>query len=292
LPTIANKKPFMRFPALLLALCLPLSVSALCPQAPFVEGNKVRLQGDRVLIVTHATVLHDARFATKRGVDEAVQFAKDRKIPVIYLQDDGPEKGYFMQDCQPDYRVHSEGGELGFEVAPSQVYIVGGHLELCLDVTVNEVLYSWAKQRKTPLTLTYFMDGIYSNGKSIEESDPFYADYERFMNVVTYRRPGGEHWPKLSLLEIMGLIRDQEHELAYLKKILPHYDATLKGYRVELMLNDSVAKVLQTAPGWNPPTIRFHFIDSAVDLADEPQELRLKQILDKPSPKGNAPAQQ
>jgi hypothetical protein len=118
----------------------------------------VNLRADAVLIVTHATAFHDARFSTKRGVDEAVRFAKRRRIPVIYLQDDSPEDLYFMDDCQPD------------------------------------------------------------------------------------------HW-----------------------KILPQYARTLPAdFRVELQLNDSVVKVLNPARGWYPPTLRFHFVDSAINLFASP----------------------
>jgi len=38
-------------------------------------------------------------------------------------------------------------------------------------------------------------------------------------------------------------------------------------YRVALQLNDSVKKVLRSAPGWKPPTLLFHFVDSALTLA-------------------------
>lgn len=254
-----------------LALCLFLLGSqalAACPPHALTPPDQVRLNSDAVLIVTHATSFHDARLASKRGVDEAVSFAKSKGIPVVYLQDETPQKFYFVEDCQPDYWVHSEGGEFGFPVTPAHVYVAGGHLELCLSDTLHEILRSWAKQGERDLTLTYLMDAIYSNGKSVEESDPFYANYEKFMNVVTYRRPGGEHWPKLTLLETLGTIRNEAHELEYLLKILPHYANTLPaGYRVELTLNDSVTKVVRPAPGWKPPTLRFHFVDSAVELS-------------------------
>lgn len=239
---------------------------AVCPPHEFTDPARVRLTADSVLIVTHATSAHDARFSTKRGVDEAVYFAKSRQIPVVYLQDDSPEQFYFMADCRPDYWVSSEGGEIRFDV-PAHVYVAGGHLELCLSSTVHDVLLAWAKEPKRSLTLTYLMDAVYSNGKSVDESDPYYADFRRFMDVVTYGRPGGEHWPKLTLLETMGIIQKVEHELPYLINILPHYARTLPAdYRVELALNDSVARVLRPGRGWNPPTLRFNFVDSAINL--------------------------
>ncbi|MEW6163961.1 MAG: hypothetical protein AB1642_02745 [Pseudomonadota bacterium] len=257
-----------RFLLTILAMLAAASVRADCPPHAFSAPGAVKLQGDAVMIVTHATSTHDARFSTKRGVDEAVRFAKARRIPVIYLQDDTPDRFYFMEDCDPDHWVASQGGEIGFDVPVRHLYIVGGHLELCLSATLHDVLYQWA--RKPPartLTVTYFMDAIYSNGKLVDPADPFYADFQRFMGVVTYGRPGGEHWPKLTLLETLGVIRREEHELEYLRQALPRWDTTFPAeWRVEVQLNDSVKKVLRKAPGWNPPTLLFRFVDSALSL--------------------------
>lgn len=256
---------------LLVALYSALSWATACPPHGFTESSQVKLTGDSVMIVVHATSTHDARFATKRGVDEAVRYARIKKIPVIYLQDDTPEQFYYMEDCNPDYWVFSQGGEISFEVAPSHVYIIGGHLELCMSATLHDILRQWAKQPARNLTVTYLMDAIYSNGKLIDPADPFYDDFVKFMNVVTYGRPGGEHWPKLSLLESMGIIVREDHELEYLKQSLPRWDRTMPAdYRVALQLNDSVKKVLRPAPGWKPPTLLFHFVDSALTLATLP----------------------
>ena len=116
---------------------------------------------------------------------------------------------------------------------------------------------------------SYLMDGIYSNGKSIDESDSYYREYLRFMGVVNYGRPAGEHWPKLSLLEIMGIILTEKKELEFLTKTLPHYERTLaQSYKVELKHNDAV-QVLRKAPGWRPPTLRFEFLDSALEMAKQ-----------------------
>ncbi len=225
------------------------------------------------MIVTHATSTHDARYTAKRGVDEALRYAKEQRIPVIYLQDDTPPQFYYMDDCSPDYWVYSQGGEISFDVPPSQLYIVGGHLEMCLSATLHDVLYQWAKKHPPRnLTVTYFMDAIYSNGKLVEPGAPFYEDFQRFMGIVTYGRPGGEHWPKLNLLETMGVIVREEHELEYLRQALPRWDRTFPAnWRVELQLNDSVKKVLRPASGWNPPTLLFRFVDSALSFTEPRQ---------------------
>ena len=244
---------------------------AACPPHELTPPARVKLAGNSVMIVVHATSTHDARFSSKRGVDEAVRFAKERRIPVIYLQDDSAEQFYFMEDCAPDYWVFSQGGEVSFEVAPSHLYIVGGHVEMCMSATIHDVLLQWAKRPARNFTVTYFMDAIYSNGKVIDPSDPFYGDFARFMGVVTHGRSGGEHWPKLNLLETMGVILNEDHQLEYIKQILPHWDRTFpEPYRVEVQMNDSVKKVLRPAAGWKPPTVLFHFVNSALDLSRPP----------------------
>ena len=231
--------------------------------------DQVRIADDSVMIVVHQSSTYDGRFATKRGVDEAVRFAKSRKIPVIYLQDDTPDEFYFMADCYPDHWVFSEGGEIRFQVTASHVYIVGGHLELCMSNALHDIIYQWSRRAPRDFTVTYLMDAIYSNGRLIEPQDPYYKDFDRFMGIVTHGRPGGEHWPKLSLLETMGIIQSEAHELDYIKKVLPRWDKTFPdNFRIAVQMNGSMQKVLRTAPGWNPPTLLFRFFDSALTLAE------------------------
>ena len=244
---------------------------ASCPQHSLTDPSQVALFGNSVMIVTHASSNDDGRLASKFGVDEAVRFARQHKIPVIYLQDDRPNERYFMEDCNPDYWVFSKDGEIRFDVEPSHVYLAGGHLELCLSVTVNDILMRWAKKPRRNLTVSYFMDGIFSNGKFVQESDPYYRDYIRFMGIVNYGRPAGEYFPKLTLLETMGIIVNETRQFDYLQRALPRFERTLtRDFRVELTMSEARARVLQ--PGAKqfderrPPVLRFEFIDSADNL--------------------------
>lgn len=258
-----------QFAVLVLSFFLWSSAFATCGPHELSKPSKIEIDSDAVMIVVHESSTYDARFSTKRGVDEAVRFAKNNSVPVIYLQDDSSEQFYFMEDCFPDYWVSSKGGEITFDVTASHVYVVGGHLELCMSAALHDILYQWAKRSPRDYTVTYLMDAIYSNGREVEPSDPFYPDFVRFMNIVTYGRPGGEHWPKLSLLETMGIIVNEENELEYIKKVLPRWDTTFpSSYRVEVQLNDSRKKVLRSAPGWHPPTVLFRFVDSALNLSN------------------------
>ncbi|MFO1284398.1 MAG: hypothetical protein U1F51_18410 [Burkholderiales bacterium] len=244
------------------ASCAPHAV-----QAP--EG--VRLAGESLLIVTHPTSTHDARYSSKHGVDDAVEFAKAQKIPVVYLQDDTSDTHYFPDDCEPTHWIRSQDGEVRFKFSASNVLLAGGHLELCLAVTAHEVLDRWAKKPVRDRTMTYLMDAIYSNGKMVEPGDPYYGDFHRFLGIVTYGRPGGETWPKLNLLETMGVIVKDEDEYAYLRKVMPNWQRAVPPvYRVELQLNDGAKRLLRPGTGTRPPTMLFRFVDSASHLVESP----------------------
>ncbi|MEO8487239.1 MAG: hypothetical protein ABI585_12985 [Betaproteobacteria bacterium] len=254
-----------------LALASGVAFASSCPPHAFTEPADVRLRGDAVLIVTHATSTYDARLVTKRGVDEAVRFAKSRGIPVVYLQDDSPPEHYFAADCEPDYWVRSQDGEIAFDVPPAHVYVAGGHLENCLAVTLNDLIYRWSKRAPRNHTITYLMDAIYSNGKLVEPGDPFQDAFQRFIGIVTHGRPNGEHWPKVSLLETMGVIVREDDEIDYLTRAMPRWERTFaSNVRVKAQVNGMRRKVLRPAEGPGSPTMFFHFVDSAVNLATAP----------------------
>ncbi|MDQ8023543.1 MAG: hypothetical protein REI94_17015 [Moraxellaceae bacterium] len=253
-----------RWLAVLVSL-VALPAWGMCPRHDVVEPGRVRVSGNEMLIVTHSSSNDDGRAATKIGLDEAIRFARKRGMARIYLQDERPAENYFMDDCAPDHWVYSQGGEIGFEVTPAHVFSVGGHLEECLSHTLHGVLDSWARQPQRDHSITLFMDAIFSNGKAFDESDPYYPDYARFMNIVTYGRAGGEHFPKLTLLETMGIIIREPQQIEYLKRVLPHYERSLSpDYRVLLNLNDVRVVVLQAGRGARPPVLRFNFYDSAL----------------------------
>jgi hypothetical protein len=114
-----------------------------------------------------------------------------------------------------------------FDIPATHVIVAGGHLELCLATTMNDVLDRWSRQPPARRTMTFVMDAIYSNGRLVDEGDPYFADLQRFMNVVTYGRPGGETWPKLTLLETMGVIGRLNREREYVRRILPHWERAM-----------------------------------------------------------------
>ena len=267
---MASPRSFLRLIAFAVA-ALPLAAfAAACPPHAYTAPADVRLRGDAVLVVTHATAFHDPRYASKPGIDAAVRFAKAHAIPVVYLQDDGAPELWFTEDCRPDHWVRSQDGELGFDLPPN-VLVAGGHLELCLSTTVHEVMLRWSKAPRRHHALVYLMDAIYSNGKWIDPADPWYDDFQRFLGIVSYGRPGGEAWPKVNLLETMGVIGRLNREREFLRRILPHWERTFdEDVRVKVKLHGTTREVLREGAGGRAPTIAFQFVESVADLDEAP----------------------
>lgn len=235
-----------------------------CTEPKFTDPSTLQIRAKEVLVVTHASNVFDPRYATKYGLDNLVRFAKEKKIPVVYLADDSPIQTYFAEDCSPDHWVKSIDGDINFLVDVEHIYLAGGHVELCLSRSIHDLLFQAAQRGRRNLTVTYVMDAIYSNGKTVDEADPFYKDFTSFLSVVTYGRPGGERWPKLTLLEATGVIKRLDWDYMYLKELLPRWDRTFgEDYRVELQMDEFETRVLRPGIGFGAPTIKFHFVDSA-----------------------------
>jgi hypothetical protein len=250
------------------ALCLfaCLVVQARCVVSADTPPANLRVQGDTALVAVHLSEAYDARYASKPGADAAIKEARDKGIPRIYLRDDGPA-GYFVEDCDPDHWVHSQDGDITFALDVAHLIVIGGHLEMCMSTALHDVLLQWSRLPPRHRQITLPMDAIYSNGKVIDHQDSFYEDFVRFMGVVTYARPGGEHWPKLTLLETMGIIKRFARQADYLRQVLPRWDRTFDArWRVEMVVNDGTPVVLRLGTGWRPPTMRFQFIDTIASL--------------------------
>ena len=253
-------KPFV----VLVLLLLSQTALAACPRPPFTPPAQVSLNSDAVLLVTHASATYDTRMSSKLGVDRAIRAARQKGIPVVYLEDRTPETQYYTADCSPDYRVFSRDGEVPFEVKASRVFVVGGHLEHCLARTVKDVIASWARQPVRDRNLTFLMDGIYSTGELIEESDPFYQGFRQFKRAIAHRRTDADPSPKFSLLETLGLIDQEEAELEFLRRALPNSGEVLTAaYDVVLSLNGTLTTKVRGESDQAAARIRFNFVDSA-----------------------------
>ena len=261
---------FLKRCRLVLALLLSIGAGssfAACQQPVLTPPEALRISGSGALIVTHASALYDPRYAIKHGLDVAVKWAKEHRIPVVYLVDDSPIQYYEMEDCSPDYWVRSIDGEVPFDLRTSTVYFVGGHWELCLNRSANEVLFSQMRTRPPRVRYVFFMDAIYANGKSIQQEDPYYADFMSFMSVVNFGRPSGEAAPRVSLLEIMGSVKTLRHQYEYLGKTIPRWDRSVPDtYAVDLRIQDVYAVNLRKGRGLVSPKVEFLFVESADSL--------------------------
>lgn len=254
----------MRSFVVLALVLLSQAALAVCPRPPFTPPSQVVLNSDAVMLVTHASATYDTRMSGKLGVDRAIRAARQKGIPAVYLEDRTPETQYYTAECSPDYRVFSRDGEVPFEVKASRVFVVGGHLEHCLARTVKEVIASLARQPVRDRNLTFLMDGIYSTGELIDESDPFYQGFRQFKRAIAHRRTDADPAPKFSLLETLGLIDQEETEVEFLRRAQPNSGEVLtSAYDVLLSLNGTLSQKIRGEPELAAAKIRFNFVDSA-----------------------------
>jgi hypothetical protein len=265
-----GKQPYMlRLFILMLFAFAGTAGAANCPPRPFSYPSDLLLDNPAVVIVTHASANYDPRYATKRGVDEAVSLARSKDMPVLYLENEETSESYFADDCSPDYRIFSEDGELPLDIRSTDIYVVGGHIELCLARTLQDVMASWSRHPERALRITFLMDGIYSNGKSLREKDPYYAAAHRFMGIVSHGRTERETWSKLTLLEALGIIEVSERRYEFLQRLVPQYEHVLSAsYRVELQLNNEPPRVLRRGNPASGMRLQLRFVDSAENLKD------------------------
>lgn len=257
-----------------------------CPMPKFTSPENVVLTGDKMVLVTHASTAWDGRFTSKAGMDQTVEFGKKHGMPVVYLQDNDPleidsEKSYFWSDCNPTYVVESSAGEFDFKVSASHVYTVGGHWDACELKTVEHLVRQWKLSQPTQnLTITYVMDGLYLYGNGVTSDDPYYAEWNQFLDRLSFKNPRASwQMKKLNLLEAWSIINDTEkknsHSLMteFLKEQLPPSLSSFPPqYRIELWLDGKLLEVLQDAAPSNTdspaPILKLEYIPSVYTTAD------------------------
>jgi hypothetical protein len=245
-----------------------------CPTNIFTDPKTIQLASDSLMIVTHPADSYDPRLATKNGIELAVRFAQSHNIPVIFLADkaDGSASHYFIDQCNPTHWVYSENGELGFNVPARHIYLVGGHLEICLLNSIQEYISRWFPTHQGDFTVTYFMDAIYSNGSKVDRDSAFHNDYLNFITAISYGKAHPTSWTKITLLETMGLIVNESQQLMYAKKMLPFYERWVPThYRTELKMNNATTQVIQKGKSPQSNRLLFEFLDSAFTLINDNQ---------------------
>lgn len=239
--------------------------AASCPPHAWTDPARVKTGEGPLLIVTHPSTQWDGRFVSKLGMDATVAWAKTRNIPVVYLQDSQPSNAqtYFFSDCNPTYWVQSSGGEFEFAVTSRHVISVGGHWEMCQRSTFEYLIQRNWRNMDGDLRLTLVMDGIYSHPlSSMSPNDPFWPAMQKFLEIVTYGRPGSWPFPKTSLLENMGIIGDRRQQVEYLKRSMPSVSLMPARYEIRLVLNGAAPELVRPGQGPRPPVLTLEFIDS------------------------------
>jgi hypothetical protein len=236
----------MKSVAVSLLFAASTSVFASCPEPMFSSGPTGSVNKPLVLMV-HASHDFDSRKATSNGIEFLTKFAHQKQFDVLHLKDDAQVSKYFASTVSCDGTWwKSGGGEMQSYVVSEDVHVAGGHLEYCFNTALNQMVYGWKKQNKrSKLKITYYADAIYSNGKLVYDTDPYYNDFKKFINVTAYGRPGGEYWPKVTLLETLGIIANINNQYEYIQRALPRFDTSLPDYKVTLKIDGLAARVLQ-----------------------------------------------
>jgi hypothetical protein len=261
--------------AIFLASMVSQTFAASCSNIRFTRPSELKLKGDKLLIVTHPSTLWDGRFSSKAGMDAAVAFAKAHRFQSIYLAGEDSKDTYFFADCDPSYWVSSYGGEFSFSVTANHIYSVGGHWELCQATTQRDLFTNnWKLNRRENYTFTQVMEGLYMYGQHVQTSDPYYDEFSRFLEIVTYRNPRDPWYiKKLSLIEMMGIIKTPELQIEYLRRNLPPYQNLPPEFEVQLVVNGQLIEILRKSSiTKNPPIMTLEFIDNLYSAGTIPSK--------------------
>jgi hypothetical protein len=175
----------------------------------FTEPAKLEVNGDKVLIVTHVCSVWDEKCTTKGANDSVIKFAKDNKIPIIYLQHEFDDKAYFCDDKKPNFFAYSSGGEFSFSVKPKSVISTGGYSSYCHRNTMRDLLAQWAKRQESG-DVCQVTPAIYESIRS----DLLPQAIQDKARLTVYKKYDSATVP---LSELLDLFENDEARLEYLK---------------------------------------------------------------------------
>jgi len=202
----------VRYLVTLVGLLLAVAANA-CPKAIFTDDYLVRLTQNNLVIVTHASTKWDSKKSAKQGIDQLVYNSKAKQIPIVYLQHTSNSKSYYYGDCQPNYYVNSSGGNFNFDFKAQNIYLAGGHLGLCQDETVSDIVTYWGTNYpKLDLNLSIVTDATYMLNTYVRSRDPYYQKYKKHLKNVGSRR--------ISLATMIKIIEEKDLVIEFLRRYM------------------------------------------------------------------------
>lgn len=138
---------------------------------PLIPYQEIKLEGDRVLILTHHCTMWDRKCVTQTSADAAIAYARKNKIPIVHLQRDGKnhEDAVYYCNYQPNDSVTmSLAGEIAFKIPSKEVISTGGFFSKCHRMSMLDLLERW-KWDEGDRKVTLITSAIY------DEASEFYS---------------------------------------------------------------------------------------------------------------------
>ncbi len=225
----------------------------------FAKPASIKIDSDRVLIVTHACSVWDEKCTTKSANDITIKWAKENKIPVIYLQDDFDQKTYFCEDRKPNFFAKSNLGEFSFAVKPTQVLTTGGYSSYCQRETMRDLLKRWSARQESA-DVCQVTTAIYE----YTYSELLPSDIRTKASDVLIKKHGVSTVP---FSDVLDLFDSDESRIAYLKTRVEDYingnkyknDKVMTDFRIVVKYRGKEV-VVQEGKGNPPFNLTYRFV--------------------------------
>ena len=146
--------------SLLLGLAT-LAQAQVSPEQRFTEPEDVTLQAKPFVLVTHPGTEWDKKAVAKPGMDAVMKIAQESGWQGVYLQYELDRSQYYPENQDPDYLVHSYGGEFTFEIPGDTVISMGGWFSNCHSLTIRTLLKRFSKQKKGDRHIVVVTEGVF-----------------------------------------------------------------------------------------------------------------------------------
>lgn len=218
-------------------------------QPRITSSENIRITKNRVMLVTHASDIYDTFRVSSLGINKSIQWAKKKSFQVLYLQDGNKtrQNSYFYDDCEPDFFVNTETGELDIKYNAQYLVSAGGFWEACLSATIESIFRGWAAEAQINRNLVFVTDAIYTYNSA------FLGMGGRLLRaqIVTLK----------TALNTLKTVQERNSLIrSHLQKF--HAISQLRAYRVVYSINGSKEEVLYDSNIRNAPVLKIKFLSS------------------------------
>lgn len=207
------------------------------------DGAKRVLEGSNYIIISHATSYWDKDSSSRLGVQNLIQFGKDKRVPIIALVHEEAAKNkksakkYFIKDRQADLVVASTAGQHRLEFPRAhKIFISGGNLTLCLCEAIRDTA---RKASEKDIEIFLVRDAIYDYKRMYDpiEKESVESFIEGFF-IPNFECPWQNFFRyPLPVMEDTKLIAHFDNELIGEYDLMPFNDLMLRDLSKEIKIH-------------------------------------------------------